>query len=85
MKTEKEKCKICNSIFGILRKPLTIRTNLQLCRIFVCEICLCVLQTAVGLCVLQTAFGSLQSADCDTEWLIGVNLQLEGFCVEKEF
>jgi hypothetical protein len=24
--------------------------------------------------VLQTAVGSLQSADCDTEWLIGINV-----------
>jgi hypothetical protein len=25
-------------------------------------------------CVLQTAVASLQSADCDTEWLIGINV-----------
>ena len=24
--------------------------------------------------MLQTAVGSLQSADCDTEWLIGINV-----------
>ena len=26
------------------------------------------------LCVLQTAVASLQSPDCDTEWIIGVNI-----------
>jgi hypothetical protein len=28
--------------------------------------------------VLQTAVGSLQSADCDTEWLIGINVVTSG-------
>jgi hypothetical protein len=28
--------------------------------------------------VLQTAVGSLQSADCDTEWLIGINVVIGG-------
>ena len=31
--------------------------------------------------MLQTAVGSLQSADCDTEWLIGINVVTGGFCV----
>jgi hypothetical protein len=52
-------------VFPILRNHLTIHTTLQLFRFCVAEIRLCVLQTAVG---------SLQSADCDTEWLIGVNV-----------
>ena len=30
------------------------------------------------LCVLQTAVGSLQSPDCDTEWIIGVNVVTGG-------
>ena len=34
------------------------------------------------MCVLQTADGSLQSPDCDTEWLIGVNVVTGGvLCV----
>ena len=37
---------------------------------------------AILLCVLQTAVGSLQSPDCDTEWLIGVNVVTGGvLCV----
>ena len=32
--------------------------------------------------MLQTAFGSLQSPDCDTEWIIGVNVVTGGvLCV----
>ena len=31
-----------------------------------------------GFCVLQTAVGSLQLADCDTEWLIGINVVTGG-------
>jgi hypothetical protein len=31
--------------------------------------------------VLQRAVVPVKSADCDTEWLIGIN---GGFCVEKE-
>ena len=31
--------------------------------------------------MLQTAVGSLQSADCDTEWLIGINGVTGKFCV----
>ena len=33
---------------------------------------------AIRLCVLQTAVGSLQLADCDTEWLIGINVVTGG-------
>ena len=34
------------------------------------------------MCVLQTAVGSLQSPDCDTEWIIGVNIVTGGvLCV----
>ena len=29
--------------------------------------------------MLQTAVGSLQSADCDNEWIIGVNVVTRGF------
>ena len=32
--------------------------------------------------MLRTAVASLQSPDCDTEWIIGVNVVTEGFCVE---
>ena len=32
----------------------------------------------IRLCVLQTAVGSLQSADCDNEWLIGINVVTGG-------
>ena len=28
--------------------------------------------------MLQTAVGSLQSADCDSEWLIGINVVTGG-------
>ena len=31
----------------------------------------------------QTAVASLQSPDCDTEWLIGINVVTGGVCVEK--
>ena len=40
---------------------------------------------AIRLCVLQTAVASLQSADCDTEWLIGINGVTGGFLCTKEF
>jgi hypothetical protein len=30
------------------------------------------------ICVPQKAVGSLQSADCDTEWLIGINVVTGG-------
>ena len=34
------------------------------------------------MCVLQTAVGSLQSPDCDTKWIIGVNVVTGGvLCV----
>jgi hypothetical protein len=39
--------------------------------------------------VLQTDVGSLQSADCDTEWLIGINVVpggvLGSFAVDIDF
>ena len=34
--------------------------------------------------MLQTAFGSLQSADCDTEWLIGINVVTGGVLCAKD-
>ena len=61
--------------FTILLKHLTIHTTLQL---FI----FCV--AAISLCVLQTAVASLQSPDCDTEWIIGVNVVTGGVCVEKK-
>ena len=33
--------------------------------------------------MLQTAFGSLESADCDTEWLIGINVVTGGVLFRK--
>ena len=38
---------------------------------------------AIRLCVLQTAVASLQSADCDTEWLIGINVVTGGVLCTK--
>jgi hypothetical protein len=35
--------------------------------------------------VLQTVVGPLQSADCDTEWLIGINVVTGGVLCRKEF
>jgi len=35
------------------------------------------------LCVLQTAVASLQSPDCDTEWIIGVNVVTGGVLCGK--
>ena len=36
------------------------------------------------MCVLQTAVGSLQSPDCDTEWIVGVNVVTGGvLCVPQ--
>jgi hypothetical protein len=35
------------------------------------------------LCELQTAAASLQSADCDTEWLIGINIVTGGVLCRK--
>ena len=59
--------------FTILRKHLTISTTHHLCRFCI---------AAISLCVLQTAAGSLQSPDCDTEWIIGVNVVTGGvLCV----
>jgi len=55
-------------------KATRIRTALQLSQFCVAEIHLCVLQTAVG---------SLQSADCDTEWLIGTNVVTGGVLCRK--
>ena len=46
-------------------KSNKLRKRLQLFRISVAEICLWVLQTAVA---------SIQSTDCDTEWLTGINV-----------
>jgi hypothetical protein len=34
--------------------------------------------------VLQRAVGCLQSADCDTEWLIGINVGSGGFLCAAE-
>jgi hypothetical protein len=55
--------------FTILRKHLTIHKTLQL-------FTFCV--AATRLCVLQTAVASLQSPDCDIEWLVGVNVVTGG-------
>ena len=33
--------------------------------------------------MLQTAVGSLQSPDCDTEWLIGINVVTGGVLCRK--
>jgi len=55
-------------------KATKLRTTLQLFRFCVAEIRLCVLQTAVA---------SLQSADCDTEWLIGINVVTGGALCTK--
>jgi hypothetical protein len=63
---QKDRHDEANSDFSqFCEKHITIHTILQLFRFCVAEICLC---------VLQTAFGSFQSADCDTEWLIGINV-----------
>ena len=35
--------------------------------------------------MLQTAVGSLESADCDTEWLIGINVVTGGVLFRKNF
>jgi len=35
-------------------------------------------------CVLQTAVACLQSPDCDTEWLIGINVANVGILCRKE-
>jgi hypothetical protein len=45
-----------------------------------------VIQICIGeirLCVLQTAVGSLQSPDCDTEWIICVNVGTGGGLCRK--
>ena len=55
--------------FPNFAKAHKIHTTIQLFIFYVAEIRLCVLQTAVG---------SLQSADCDTEWLIGINVVTGG-------
>ena len=34
--------------------------------------------------MLQTAVGSLQSADCDIEWLIGINVVSGGVLCRKQ-
>jgi hypothetical protein len=64
-------------------KATELPTALQLFRLCVAEIRLCVLQTAVALCVLQTAVAALQSADCDTEWLICINVVTGGVLCRK--
>ena len=60
--------------FRNFAKASTISTTLQL-------FTFCV--AAVRLCVLQTAVASLQSADCDTEWLIGINVVTGGVLCTK--
>jgi len=62
-------------VFAILLSRLTIRTTVRLFKFCVAEI---------RLCVLQTAAVYLQSLDCDTEWLIGINVANGGVCVEKK-
>ena len=55
------------------RTHLKTCTTLHLCRFCASEICLCVLQTAVA---------SLQLPNCDTEWIIGINVVTGGvLCV----
>ena len=58
----------------MFRTHLTIPTTLQLFTFCVAEILLCVLQRAVA---------SLQSAVCDTEWLIGINVVTGGVLCTK--
>jgi hypothetical protein len=65
-------------------------SGMQICVVedtFVCAAdssCFVCAQTAVALCVLQTAVASLQSPDCDTEWLICINVAAGVVCVEKD-
>ena len=58
----------------MFRTHLTIPTALQLFTFSV---------AAIRYCVLQTAVASLQSADCDTEWLIGINIVTGGVLCTK--
>ena len=60
--------------FGSFAKAANNFYNIELFTFCVAEIRLCVLQTAVA---------SLQSADCDTEWLIGINLVTGGVLCTK--
>ena len=46
---------------------------------FVIQICV----AEISLCVLQTAVGSLQSPECDTEWIICVNVGTGGGLCRK--
>ena len=62
------------TLSAILRTCQKIHTTLQLSRFCV---------AAIHLCVLQTAVASLQSADCDTEWLIGINVVTGGVLCRK--
>jgi hypothetical protein len=64
----------CANHYKHRKKATKIPTFIHLFKFCVAE---------MRLCVLQAAVGSLQSADCDTEWLIGINVVTGGVLCRK--
>ena len=65
----------CTVYYKHRLKATKLRTTFKFFKFCVAEIRLCVLQTAVG---------SLQSPDCDTEWMICINVGTGGGLCRKE-